>query len=173
MDEFYERRSMIEAEDRYSFTQDTEISTKAGLIGHLRADMGTGGNGFFSSWFDFREELKTDEFKAEFDEVINSLRKEGDILHNRKALASYGVRKEKSMSFPNRTVVETVRRNFPAGSRVELVRMDDPYSRLKPGSKGTVQSVDDTGTIHVRWDCGSSLGVVYGEDSCRRIGGEI
>lgn len=77
------------------------------------------------------------------------------------------------MSFPNRTVVETVRKNFPAGSRVELVRMDDPYSRLKPGSKGTVQSVDDTGTIHVRWDCGSSLGVVYGEDSCRRIGSEI
>lgn len=54
------------------------------------------------------------------------------------------------MNFPSRTVVETVRRNFPAGSRVELVRMDDPYSRLKPGSKGTVQSVDDTGTIHVR-----------------------
>lgn len=76
------------------------------------------------------------------------------------------------MSFPNRTAVETVRGNFPAGSRVELVRMDDPYSRLKPGSKGTVQSVDDTGTIHVRWDCGSSLGVVYGEDSCRRIGSE-
>lgn len=77
------------------------------------------------------------------------------------------------MSFPNRTVVETVRGNFPAGSRVELVHMDDPYSRLKPGSKGTVQSVDDTGTIHVRWDCGSSLGIVYGEDSCRKIGDEI
>lgn len=89
MDEFYERRAMIEAEDRYSFAQDTGISTKAGLIGHLRADMGTDGNGFFSSWFDFRKELKTDEFKAEFDEVINSLREEGDILHNRKALASY------------------------------------------------------------------------------------
>ena len=43
----------------------------------------------FSSWFDFREELKTDEFKAEFDDVINSLREEGDILHNRRALAKY------------------------------------------------------------------------------------
>ena len=75
----YEKRAMIEAEDKYTFRQSTQISMQTGLIGHLRADMDTDGNGFFSSWFDFREELKTDEFKAEFDEVINSLREEGDI----------------------------------------------------------------------------------------------
>ena len=85
----YEKRAMIEAEDKYTFRQSTQISMQTGLIGHLRADMDTDGNGFFSSWFDFREELKTDEFKAELDEVINSLREEGDILHNRKALAKY------------------------------------------------------------------------------------
>ena len=78
---------MIEAEDKYTFRQSTQISMQTGLIGHLRADMDTDGNGFFSSWFDFREELKTDGFKAEFDDVINSLREEGDILHNRRALA--------------------------------------------------------------------------------------
>ena len=82
----YEKRAMIEAEDKYTFRQSTQISMQTGLIGHLRADMDTDGNGFFSSWFDFREELKTDEFKAEFDDVINSLREEGDILHNRRAL---------------------------------------------------------------------------------------
>ena len=85
----YEKRAMIEAEDKYTFRQSAQISMQTGLIGHLRADMDTDGNGFFSSWFDFREELKTDEFKAEFDEVINSLREEGDILHNRRALAKY------------------------------------------------------------------------------------
>ena len=85
----YEKRAMIEAEDKYTFRQSTQISMQTGLIGHLRADMDTDGNGFFSSWFDFREELKTDEFKAEFDEVINSLREDGDILHNRRALAKY------------------------------------------------------------------------------------
>ena len=85
----YEKRAMIEAEDKYTFRQSTQISMQTGLIGHLRADMDTDGNGFFSSWFDFREELKTDEFKAEFDEVINSLREEGDILHNRRSLAKY------------------------------------------------------------------------------------
>ena len=84
----YEKRAMIEAEDKYTFRQSTQISMQTGLIGHLRADMDTDGNGFFSSWFDFREELKTDEFKAEFDEVINSLREEGDILHNRRALTA-------------------------------------------------------------------------------------
>ena len=85
----YEKRAMIEAEDKYTFRQSTQISMQTGLIGHLRADMDTDGNGFFSSWFDFREDLKTDEFKAELDEVINSLREEGDILHNRRALAKY------------------------------------------------------------------------------------
>lgn len=85
----HEKRAMIEVEDKYTFRQSTQISMQTGLIGHLRADMDTDGNGFFSSWFDFREELKTDEFKAEFDEVINSLREEGDILHNRRALAKY------------------------------------------------------------------------------------
>ena len=51
--------------------------------------MDSDGNGFFSSWEDYRKELKTDEFKDEFDKVINSLREEGDILYNRKSLAKY------------------------------------------------------------------------------------
>ena len=85
----YEKRAMIEAEDKYTFRQSSQISSQTGLIGYLRADMDTDGNGFFSSWNDYRKDLKTDEFKQEFDEVINSLREEGDILHNRKDLAYY------------------------------------------------------------------------------------
>lgn len=66
--------------------------------------------------------------------------------------------------------LQALREAYPAGCRVELVHMDDPYNRkLVPGSKGTVKAVDDIGTIHVAWDCGSFLGVVLGEDSCRRI----
>ena len=49
--------------------------------------------------------------------------------------------------------------------------MDDPFSRkLVPGCQGTVKHVDDMGTIHVSWDCGSSLGVAYGEDVCKVVG---
>ena len=75
----YEKRAMIEAEDKYTFRQSTQISMQTGLIGHLRADMDTDGKGFFSSWFDFREELKTDEFKAEFDEVQDGVSMRGNL----------------------------------------------------------------------------------------------
>ena len=85
----FEKRAMVAAEDKYTFRQRQQISSQTGLIGYLRADMDSNGMGFFSSWFDWREDLKTDEFKAEFDDVINSLREEGDILHDRKALANY------------------------------------------------------------------------------------
>ncbi|MBE6772241.1 MAG: DUF4314 domain-containing protein [Ruminococcaceae bacterium] len=57
-----------------------------------------------------------------------------------------------------------LREKYPAGTRVELVYMDDPYTSLTTGDKGTVKHVDDVGTIHISWDCGSLLGAVYGMD---------
>ena len=75
------------------------------------------------------------------------------------------------MVFPKKEVVEAVRARYPAGTRVALVSMSDPYSRLQPGDRGTVTHVDDTGTVIVRWDCGSGLGVVYGEDRIRILEG--
>lgn len=66
--------------------------------------------------------------------------------------------------------LEQLRKEYPIGTRVELIHMDDHYNKkLVPGCKGTVRWVDDWGTIHVNWDCGSGLGVVYGEDSCRKV----
>lgn len=82
-------RALTEKEDKYTFSNSMQISMQCGLVGHLRVDMDSDGNGFFSSWEDYRKELKTDEFKDEFDKVINSLREEGDILYNRKSLAKY------------------------------------------------------------------------------------
>lgn len=46
------------------------------------------------------------------------------------------------------------------GDRVRLIHCDDPYTRLRPGTEGTVVHVDDGGTVHVRWDTGSTLGLV-------------
>ena len=70
----------------------------------------------------------------------------------------------------SKETLKHLREQYPIGTRVELTRMSDPYrTDLVPGCKGTVRSVDDIGTIHVAWDCGSSLGVVYGEDACRVI----
>lgn len=66
--------------------------------------------------------------------------------------------------------LEYLKKVYPAGTRVELVHMDDPYTKLKPGLKGTVKVIDDMGTIFVAWDNGSGLGVAYGVDSIRIIG---
>jgi hypothetical protein len=71
-------------------------------------------------------------------------------------------------NFPSIEIVERIRKQYPAGCRVELVRMDD-IQAPPIGTKGIVIGVDDTGSIMVRWENGSSLNVVYGEDFCRRI----
>ena len=72
------------------------------------------------------------------------------------------------MLFPSKETVERVRRQYPAGTRVELVRMDDRQAP-PPGTKGTVLAVDDTASLIMRWDSGSRLNVVYGEDVVRII----
>ena len=66
-------------------------------------------------------------------------------------------------------IVEMLRDRYPEGCRVELVCMNDPYTRLVPGDQGEVAFVDDIGTVHVHWDNGSSLGVAYGEDLIKRL----
>lgn len=66
--------------------------------------------------------------------------------------------------------LEHLKKVYPAGTRVELVHMDDPYTKLNPGLKGIVKAIDDMGTIFVDWDNGSGLGIAYGVDSIRIIG---
>ena len=70
---------------------------------------------------------------------------------------------------PSPSALVYLRKKYEKGTRVELVCRDDPYTRLTPGLKGTVLSVDDIGTIHVAWDNGSSLGVVYGVDVIKKL----
>lgn len=72
------------------------------------------------------------------------------------------------MKFPNKAVVESLRSQYPAGTRVELVQMDD--AQAPPvGTLGTVWGVDDTGSVMVHWDNGSGLNVVYDVDICRKV----
>lgn len=65
--------------------------------------------------------------------------------------------------------VEYVRSQYPQGTRVQLLQMDDVQAP-PIGTMGTVKGVDDMKTIHVAWDNGSSLGVVYGVDRCIKVG---
>jgi len=71
--------------------------------------------------------------------------------------------------FPSKEIVSRLRSQYPRGTKIELVRMNDPYSNLKPGDQGTVEFIDDAGTIFCQWNNGSTLGVVYGEDAIKII----
>ena len=72
------------------------------------------------------------------------------------------------MRMPSKELLDSLRKQYPVGSRVELLKMDDVQAP-PIGTKGTVTGVDDIGSVMVRWDNGCGLHVVYGEDICRRI----
>jgi len=70
--------------------------------------------------------------------------------------------------FPSRAIIERLRKEYPIGTRVELVQMDDAQAP-PAGIQGTVTGVDDTGSLMVAWDNGSGLNVIYGEDIVRKV----
>ena len=72
------------------------------------------------------------------------------------------------MNIPSKETVERIRFLYPKGTRVELVKMDDVHAP-PIGTQGTVLGVDDTGSLLMHWDNGSSLNVVYGEDVVKKI----
>ena len=59
--------------------------------------------------------------------------------------------------------IQTIKERYPAGTVIELIHMDDPQAP-PAGTRGTVRSVDDIGTIHVSWENGSSLGLIHEVD---------
>ena len=64
--------------------------------------------------------------------------------------------------------VDFLRKMYPVGCKVVLHHMDDVQAPPS-GTKGEVIFVDDMGTIHVAWETGSSLGLVYGVDSFSKV----
>lgn len=120
----YSIRLMKDDEIAFAYTQRKDIMQESGCIGHLRVDMDSTGTGFFTSWDNHTAELKTDAFKAEFDEVINELRfgeESGGFLKNRDSIKKF-VRQ-----FPESSITED---NIAFGLRVDtddhayMVRMN-------------------------------------------------
>ena len=72
------------------------------------------------------------------------------------------------MRMISKEALQALRERYPAGTRVELVQMDDPQAP-PVGTKGTVKGVDDIGSIMVAWDNGCGLSMAYGEDICRKV----
>ena len=65
--------------------------------------------------------------------------------------------------------VQRMKDNYPPGTRIMLLSMDDPYAPVPKGTKGTVVHVDDATQIHMKWDNGRTLAIVPGEDSFRKL----
>ena len=64
--------------------------------------------------------------------------------------------------------LKRLRETYPAGTRVELIQMDDAQAP-PTGTCGTVIGVDDTGSLLVNWDNGSGLNVIWGVDVVRKV----
>ena len=71
-------------------------------------------------------------------------------------------------TIPTREDVKRLREQYPAGTVVELVRMDDPQAP-PIGCRGNVKFVDDSASIHVAWENGSSLALLWAVDRYRKV----
>lgn len=72
------------------------------------------------------------------------------------------------MKFPSKEAIASLRKEYPAGTRIRLISMDDPQAP-PAGTCGTITGVDDTGSLLVSWDSGSSLNVIYGIDKVEKL----
>lgn len=82
-------RPLTPTEQKYTYAQSMQLEGQTGTIGHLRGDFATTGYGFYTTWFDTRPQWKSDEFKAELDTVINALREDKGLLHNRYDMSAF------------------------------------------------------------------------------------
>ena len=69
------------------------------------------------------------------------------------------------MQFPNDRQLKALRECYPAGTRIRLLHMDDPFAPIPPGTVGEVTMVDDGGNIHMTWQNGRTLSLIEGVDS--------
>ena len=65
----------------------------------------------------------------------------------------------------NRRRIESIKQRYPEGTRICVDSMGDDPRPIESGTKGTVDWVDDIGTVHCNFDNGRRLGLIVGEDS--------
>lgn len=132
------------------------------------------GKGFFTGF----EKASAYIFDGNTITLLNTRKNDGSILmtfelygqEQKQAIES----EEKNMNEWERLrrMAQSTKTAYPVGTRLELISMDDPYAPVPSGTRGTVQYVDDMGQIGMKWDNESSLSLIPGEDSFRKLTAE-
>lgn len=68
-----------------------------------------------------------------------------------------------------RRQAEYLKKAYPPGTRIVLNSMCDDPRPIESGMRGTVEVVDDIGTVHCEFDSGRNLGLIDGEDDFRAL----
>ncbi len=76
------------------------------------------------------------------------------------------------MKFPNKAYLEQLRKQYPIGTKIQLISMRDEKYTILPGTIGVVTHIDDMGSVHLKWQNGSSLALIPEVDSFKVLGAE-
>ena len=76
------------------------------------------------------------------------------------------------MKFPNKNYLEQLRKQYPVGTKIRLISMRDEKYPILPGTIGEVTHIDDLGSIHMKWQNGSSLALIPEVDSFKVMAAE-
>ena len=87
----YDLLTVPESEQPLLFLPKPDTAAHQTKVGCVRGDFGKSGEEFHHTWFPHREELNTDEFKADLTRVVNSLRSEFShpLLKSRDEMLKY------------------------------------------------------------------------------------
>ena len=76
------------------------------------------------------------------------------------------------MKFPNKSYLAQLRKQYPVGTKIQLISIRNEKDPILPGTIGEVTHIDDLGSIHMKWQNGSSLALIPEVDSFKVLEAE-
>ena len=165
-------RLLTPTEQKYTYAQSIQLEGQTGTIGHLRGDFATTGYGFYTTWFDTRPQWKSDEFKADLDTVINALREDKGLLHNRYDMSAFARHFPESAIKGNYAGIlkaVEIRMDIEVGIDLECTILPDDQLVEPDDGKSTPQAVNDI-IDDLIWRIEF---VVWTDDLCQCVNREI